>query len=137
MTQVELSQRLSRQLDELLSITSALSDEQIGKMQVTGQWTTKDIVGHISYWEQINLDHIRQAFTEGKPRPMSLQDPEETINARQVKKRKGWKWTRVRAEFENTRGASIARASSLSEMELAFIVPSPWWSDQAKFYSVG
>ena len=136
MTSTELADLLARQRDELLNITNALREEEIVKTRVTEEWTIKDVVGHISYWEQIILDHVRESFTEGKPRPMSAKDPEENINAREAKKRKGWKWARVRAEFENTRGALIARVTSLSEMELGFIVPKPWWNQQDQFYSI-
>jgi|GEM_PF-1826176 len=142
-TQTELIEKLNHQRDDLFNTLAALTDgtspweEQIGKVAIVEQWTAKDIVGHIAYWEQVILDHIRESLTEGKPRPLSPKDPEEKINARESKKRKGWKWTRVRAEFEHTRGALIERVARLSEMELGFIVPNPWWNSQDEFYSIG
>lgn len=136
-TQAELVEKLAHNRDELLNALATLSEEHINKVAIVEQWTAKDIVGHIAYWEQIILDHVRESFTEGKPRPVSPKDPEEKINARESKKRKGWKWTRVRAEFEHTRQALIDRVKNLSEMELGFIVPNPWWDHQDEFYSLG
>ena len=136
LTATELVAQLVRQRDELFNALDQLSEDQISKFAMVEQWAIKDVVGHIAYWEQIILDHIRESLTQGKPHPMSPKDPEKNINAREAKKRKGWKWTRAQKEFENTRGALIERVQSLSEMELGFIVPKPWWNQQDQFYSI-
>ncbi len=42
----------------------------------------------------------------------------------------------MRAEFENVRAALVEKTNSLSEADLAFEVPKPWWGETG-FYSVG
>ncbi|MBI3537965.1 MAG: DinB family protein [Chloroflexi bacterium] len=154
---LELVSTLALNRDELLRAFDGLSEKEITTIPVVGcdasspsklysgscrapigddaSWTIKDTIGHISYWEQVIHAHVRESFAEGKPRRMSDKDPNDAINAREAKRRKNWKWARVRAEFENTRGALIARVESLSEMDLSFVVPNPWWN-QNGFYSV-
>ncbi|MBI3914457.1 MAG: DinB family protein [Chloroflexi bacterium] len=121
--------------DELFAALEGLSEEQITKIPVVGEWTIKDAVGHISYWEGIILDHVRQSFTEGKPRAMSPDETDDIVNPREAAKRKNWTWTRVRAEFEHVRGALIAKVQGLSESDLEFQVPNPLWNETG-FYSI-
>jgi hypothetical protein len=135
-TGAELANKLALQRDEVLNITNAQSEVRIAKTHITAEWTIKDVVGHISYWEQVTLDHVRESFTQGRPRPMSPKDPEAHINSREAKRRKGWKWSRVRAEYEKTCTALIERVKGLGEMELGYIVPNPCWSHQNEFFSI-
>ncbi|MBI5304070.1 MAG: DinB family protein [Chloroflexi bacterium] len=131
----ELVAQLTRQRDELLRLCADLTEEQITTIPIVGAWTIKDVVGHIAYWEQVIHDHLRESFAEGKPHPMPPDEGDDAINVRESAKRKNWTWMRVRAEFENTRGAFIARVESLSETDLAFTVPNPWWG-MTHFYSI-
>ncbi len=103
---------------------------------MTGEWTIKDIVGHIAYWEGVILDHVREALTEGCPRPMRDDESNQMVNEREAAKRNAQPWTRVRAEFESVRAALIDKTKSLSETQFAFQVPKPWWGETG-FYSVG
>ena len=131
----ELVAKLMRNHDDLFDALKDLSEEQITKIPVVGEWTIKDVIGHVSYWEQVIHAHIRESFSEGRPRPMSNDETEDIINPREAAKRKKWSWARVRAEFENTRRALIERVESLSESDLSFQVPNPWWN-QTHFYSI-
>ncbi len=121
--------------DRLLAALEGLSELELTTIPVIGEWTIKDAVGHIAYWEQVIHDHVRESYAEGRPRPMSGDETDDVINAREAGKRKNWPWARVRAEFENTRRALIQRVESLSELDLSFQVPNPWWGEQ-RFYAV-
>jgi len=131
----QLVEKLTHNRDELFSALAGLSEEQITKIPVVGEWTIKDAVGHIAYWEGIILDHVRQSFTEGKPRAMSPAETDDVVNPREAAKRKNRTWARIRAEFEHVRGALIAQVQGLSETDLEFQVPNPWWNETG-FYSV-
>jgi hypothetical protein len=154
----ELITKLKTNRDELLNLLADLSDEQLTTIPVVGSaaaasstdvshssensldvaasWTIKDSIGQISYWEQVIHDHVRESFSEGRPRPMRDDENDNIVNPREAAKRKDWSWQRVRAEFENTRRALIERVESLREEQLAFVVPNPWWGETG-FYSVG
>ncbi len=134
-TKTELIGKLECNRDELLSALSDLDETEIVAPRVVGEWSVKDVVGHIAYWEQVIHDHVREAFAEGRPRPASISETDNTINARESAKRSQWKWTRVRAEFEKARRALVERVERLSEGELGFQVPSPWRGED-RFYSV-
>jgi hypothetical protein len=132
----ELIAKLAANRDELLNLFADLSEQQITTIPIVGEWTIKDAVGHISYWEQVIHDHVREAYAEGQPRPLRDDETDEIVNPREAAKRRAWSWQRGRAEFENTRRALIERVESLSESELELVVPNPWWGEKG-FYSVG
>ncbi len=131
----ELLAKLAHNRDELLGTLADLTEEQITAIPVVGEWTIKDTMGHMAYWEQVIHNHVREAYAEGKPRPMRDDETDEIVNPREAAKRKNWSWQRVRAEFENTRRALIERVESLSESDLGFVVPNPWWNEN-RFYAV-
>ena len=136
MSKSELVAKLAANRDELLRLFDGLTEDQLTTMPVVGEWTIKDAIGHVSYWEQVIHNHVRESYAEGRPRPMRDDEKNEVVNPRQIAKRKNWLWQRVRAEFENTRRALIERVESLSETELELVVPNPWWGETG-FYSVG
>jgi DinB superfamily len=126
---------LQQNRDELFEAIAGLSEEQIAMIPVIGEWTIKDAVGHMAYWEQVIHDHVRESYAEGRPRPMREDETDDVINLREAARRKHWSWARVRAEFENTRRGLIERVEGLSELDLSFQVPNPWWNEH-RFYSV-
>ncbi len=132
----ELVEKLIANRDELFNAVADATEAQINTIRVCGKWTIKDTVGHISYWEQVIHDMVRESYAEGRPHPMKDDPKDDGINPREAAKRKDWSWQRVRAEFENTRRATIERVESLSELDLEFQVPSPWWNDN-RIYPVG
>jgi hypothetical protein len=132
----ELLDKLARNRDELLALVDDLQPEEIAGTHVIGEWTIKDAVGHIAFWEGVILDHVHESYTEGRPRPMRDDENDDILNPQQVAKRKSRPWLRIRAEFVNVRAALIAQVASLTDTDLSFQVPSPWWHEN-RFYPVG
>ncbi len=127
---------LEQNRDEFLQSFAGLSEQELKTIPIIGKWTVKDLVGHVSYWEQVIHAHVRESFSEGRPHLQRPDETEETANPREAAKRSKWNWQRVLKEFENTRSALIARVQSLSETDLLFQVPNPWLGEN-RFYSVG
>ncbi len=120
-----LAQVLTAQRDALLNFCDALSDAQRTAPITSEGWNVQDNLGHLAYWESVTLEHLSQILKQGRPHPPP--DANETdINAQERAKRQTWQWTRLRAEFENTRNAVIERVNGLSERDLQFFTPSPW-----------
>lgn len=134
-TRVELLAELRASRDDLLSSLDGLTEDQISNHPIAGDWTIKDVIGHLSYWEQVILIFVRETFTQGKPSKLAQADPDPDINGREAAKRKSWKWQRVRAEFENTRRALTERVNNLTDAQLAFQIPDPYEGDET-FVSV-
>ncbi len=132
----ELLLRLDENRAALWQAMANVPEEEIVSVPVIGGvWTIKDAVGHIAYWEGVILDHVRQSYSEGRPRPMTGDESDDVINEREAAKRKDWPWARVRAEYANVRAALIDYVRRLSDADLAFLVPNPWRNEH-RSYSV-
>lgn len=97
----ELVQKLERSRDELWRALDGLTEAELTAPRVVGEWTIKDVVAPIAYWEQVIHAHVRESFTEGCPRPLPSDPREDAINRRESAKRRRWSWTRVRSPAKN------------------------------------
>lgn len=135
MPRTELLAELVTQRDALLNFCDGLSDTQRIEPITAEGWNVQDNLGHLAYWESVTLEHLAQIFKQGRPQLQTPDANETEINARERAKRQPWQWARLRAEFENTRNALIARVDGLSENDLQFFTPSPW-SENAPLLTV-
>lgn len=124
-----LARDLIGQRDALLALCDALSDAARVFPLAGGEWSVAALVGHLSYWEQQTLGHIRDTLNKGRPEPMPPDSLDDDLNARAAAHRAGWPWSRIRGEFYDTRSALANRVLGLDESTLAFYIPSPWVGD--------
>jgi hypothetical protein len=64
-------QKLLQQLDKAWAIFkesyAGLSDSQLTEPGVTGSWSVKDIIAHVTWWEDEALKHLPLIITGGRP----------------------------------------------------------------------
>src|SRR6266403_6281632 len=60
-----LAQEESRIFEELLSRFDSLGDEQMLAVGVTLEWSAKDLLAHLAYWERVAAEQVRE-FQAGK-----------------------------------------------------------------------
>lgn len=58
MKKEQVINKLAQAWDEFNESFAGLSDEQIAHSAVTGDWTVKDLIAHISWWEEEALKHL-------------------------------------------------------------------------------
>jgi len=70
-------QKLLQQLDKAWAIFkesyAGLSDSQLTEPGVTGSWSVKDIIAHVTWWEDEALKHLPLIITGGRPPRYSTQ----------------------------------------------------------------
>ncbi len=66
MTKEETLARLAESRRALHQASEGLSEEQITQVQVEGVWTIKDVLGHITSWEETCLEPLRR-YADGGP----------------------------------------------------------------------
>ena len=54
-----LAQEESRIFEELLSRFDSLGDEQMLAVGVTPEWSAKDLLAHLAYWERVAAEQVR------------------------------------------------------------------------------
>ena len=52
---------------------AGMSDSQLTEPGVTGHWSVKDIIAHVTWWEEEALKHLPLVLTGGRPPPYSTE----------------------------------------------------------------
>src|SRR3989442_12804206 len=62
-----LLQRLDQAWEALRESYAGLSDAELLRPGVTGTWSVKDIIAHVTWWEEEALTHLPLIVAGGKP----------------------------------------------------------------------
>jgi len=67
MDRLQLLKRLDRAWEAFKESYVGLSDSELLEPCVTGNWSAKDIIAHITWWEEEALKHLPLILAGGKP----------------------------------------------------------------------
>ena len=67
MTRDQLLTRIETAWEAFQSSYAGLSDERLMELGVAGDWSVKDLVAHISWWEEEALTHLPHIMAGGRP----------------------------------------------------------------------
>ncbi len=73
MNRQQLLQKLDNAWAEIKESYAGLSDAQLTEPGVVGDWSVKDILAHVTWWEQEALKHLPLIIKEGRPPRYSTQ----------------------------------------------------------------
>jgi hypothetical protein len=66
-TKARLLQRLESAWASLLDSYAGLSPDELMEPGVTGDWSVRDIIAHVTWWEEEALAHLPLVLTGGRP----------------------------------------------------------------------
>jgi hypothetical protein len=89
-----------------------LTDEQLETPATIGDgdWSAKDLIGHVASWEELALDWLR---TGAAPDP--AQPPTDEFNAQNVASKRDLSLDRLREESAQTHAALLAAIEQLDD----------------------
>ncbi|HVX29903.1 MAG TPA: maleylpyruvate isomerase N-terminal domain-containing protein [Nitrolancea sp.] len=99
---LSILQEISASWLDLLKAIRALSDAELLKPNTVGQWSGKDLMGHITFWERHALDTIE---AEEAGREPDLIDDFETANLIAAKEMANLSLDEIRTRFNDTHNA--------------------------------
>jgi hypothetical protein len=73
MNRQQLLQKLDKAWAEIKESYAGLSDSQLTEPGVMGDWSVKDILAHLTWWEEEALKHLPLIIKEGRPPRYSTQ----------------------------------------------------------------
>jgi len=79
-----------------------------------GEWSLKDLLGHLAHWEELALETISRARADGAITRVALGDVDEE-NAKDIARKLDWPLDRVRSEARSTHERLVAEIRSTSE----------------------
>ena len=84
---------------------AGLSDTQLLTPGVTGEWSVRDIIAHVTTWEEEALKHLPLIMSNGTPPRYSVQyGGIDAFNARMTDAKRGLSLDEVRAQAAATHG---------------------------------
>lgn len=111
-------------------ILSSITKQQICEEKIDGEWTTKDVIAHLSAWNIEYLDEIERVL-HGKTTWNKLYTTEEgddAFNKTRVASRKDWSWEKVKNEYESSHKALINRVQELTDAEWNHTLEDEVWA---------
>lgn len=117
--------RLAESRRILHQAIQGLSTEEMTQIQVEGVWTIKDILGHITSWEEICLEPLRR-YAQGNPFRAEVVQDELSWNDQQAARKREIPLNVILDELTAIRQPLVAAASQLSASQQAQVLILPW-----------
>jgi hypothetical protein len=113
-------QQLLKQLDKawgaIKESYAGLSDSQLTEPGVTGHWSVKDILAHVTTWEEEALKYLPLIIKGGKPARYSLQyGGIDAFNAQMTEQKRGLSVSDVLRQLDETHRRLIDYVQSAPE----------------------
>lgn len=116
MNRSQLLKRLATAWGELKESYAGLSEKQMTKPGVVGDWAVKDMLAHISTWEQEALKYLPDLI-EDKPLPRysNLYGGLDAFNALMAEQKRALSLTEVLKQMDETHERLISYVMSVPE----------------------
>jgi hypothetical protein len=105
-------EKLLNQVDvawkEFIASWADLSDADLLLPGVTGDWSIRDLVAHVTWWDREAIDHLPLILSGGRPPKYSDKyGGIDAFNAQMTEKKRDLSLDQVRQEFESTHARLI------------------------------
>ncbi|MFX0013186.1 MAG: DinB family protein [Promethearchaeota archaeon] len=130
MRKQEAIQFLKHNHEKLEKTIKGLRKSQITEEIITGKWTTKDIIAHISAWNIELKKATDDLLNNEKPWFINEEELNEAeFNEKETNKRKNLHLDQIFEEWQITFKELIQKISSLSNSEWKYQTPFEWTKD--------
>jgi len=99
---------------------AGLADEQLVEPGVTGDWSVKDILAHVSWWEEEALKHLPHILQGGRPPRYSvLYGGIDAFNARMTEQKHSLSLSEVLRQLDKIHLKLVEYVQNVPEEQLA------------------
>ena len=119
MYRARLLQRLDQAWEALQESYAGLSEAELVEPGVTGTWSVKDIIAHVTWWEEEALTHLPLILAGGRPPRYSVTyGGIDAFNAKMTKHRQDLPLAEVLRQRDDVHGRLIALVGSAPETQV-------------------
>ena len=111
--------------DELLTAAALVSPEERASHPVCGEWTLKDVLGHVADWEWLGVDGLRHMAAGHAPQVERVEDL-DAWNHAHAEARRDQPWEAIWANLHAARRALLEALEGMSQAGLTRSFPFPW-----------
>jgi predicted RNase H-like HicB family nuclease/uncharacterized damage-inducible protein DinB len=113
---------------ELLAGADLVPEAERDSRRVCGEWTLKDLLGHIADWERFGAEGLRLMAAGQSPEVEPVEDI-DVWNLVHVKARREQPWESVWEDLHTARRSLLKVLEEMAEAELAQGFPFPWGAE--------
>lgn len=113
----DLLQRIEESWSRFLTSLDDLTDDQLLEANAVGEWSLKDLLGHIAYWDELGRENVALALS-GRARTF---DDYEALNQADHEARRGRTLAEERAAMHQAHAALVADLEERPELDAAAI----------------
>jgi uncharacterized damage-inducible protein DinB len=125
MTREETLSRLAESRRALLHAIEGLGEEEMTQVEIEGVWTIKDVLGHITSWEEICLEPLRR-YADGGPFEVKVIEDYLAWNDEQAARKRDVPLDLILDELATVRQELVYTARRLSAGQWEQWVPYAW-----------
>ncbi len=119
MTKERLLRRLESAWESLQQSYAGLSEAELLEAGVTGAWSVRDIIAHVTWWEEEALTHLPLILAGGRPPRYSVMyGGIDAFNARMTQQTKGLSLAQVLQRRDDVHRRLIALVQSAPDDQL-------------------
>jgi uncharacterized damage-inducible protein DinB/predicted RNase H-like HicB family nuclease len=114
--------------EELLTAAALVPPQERTLRPVCGEWTLKDVLGHVADWEWLGVEGLRHMAAGDAPQVEQVTDV-DAWNRDHAETRRGQPWERVWDDLHGARRALLEVLGGLGQAGLARSFPMSWGSE--------
>jgi uncharacterized damage-inducible protein DinB len=118
-------EKLDQSRQALFAALEGLDNKDMDSPLVEGDWTIKDVLGHIASWEQTCVEPMR-AFSSGADFSAEIIVDHNAWNARQFAQKKDLPLDDILRDLSRLRLEVLAMADKLSDQQWEQTIRMPW-----------
>ncbi|MEW6718497.1 MAG: DinB family protein [Chloroflexota bacterium] len=123
---------LGAQREDLLARIALIPPEQRETKLICGEWTLKDVVGHVADWERWVLEGLHQMAQGENPSVENVEDV-EAWNQSHTEARREQTWDRVWEDFQTARSEAQGLLAGMSQDDLMRSYAAPWGGESTPY----
>jgi hypothetical protein len=118
MKKQQVLNKLEQSWAEFKDSSAGLTEEQLVEPGVSGDWSVKDILAHVSWWEEEALKHLPHILQGGRPPRYSVvYGGIDAFNAQMTGLKRDLSLSEVRVQMEETHRRLLEYLHSVPEQQ--------------------
>lgn len=120
MSRARLLRRLDQAWQAFQESYAGLLEAELVEPGVTGTWSVKDIIAHVTWWEEEALAHLPLILAGGRPPRYSVTyGGIDAFNAKMTEQRKPWSLAQVLTQQDEVHRRLVAFVQGAPEEQLS------------------
>lgn len=119
---------------EFTTLVDLVPPEDRVRKPVHNDWTLKDLVGHLTDWEQLVVDGLRQLLLDQSPQFAVTITDFAAFDEAQVQARRPQSWRQVWQDFSRSRKVMDDVFQQFPELFLSHTLVTPWGKEMPAYF---